>query len=133
MEWVLVPVVALIAAAAMRMYPSYVKLKIEDRKQQVASLPADVHERLTRLEARLVEMSEEPRQLRSELEWQGGSCCSNPRRSDRPASPLGHHVERGSTAAPSSHASETGGVAARSKGRGRVAYCLAAPIVSPTG
>ena len=71
MEWVLVPVVAIIAGAAMRMYTSYVKLKIEDRKQQVASLPADVHERLTRLETRLAEMSEEQRQLRSELEWQG--------------------------------------------------------------
>ncbi len=71
MEWVLVPVVAIIAGAAMKLYPSYVKLKLEERKQQAASLPADAQERLERLESRLAEMSEEQRQLRSELEWQG--------------------------------------------------------------
>ena len=48
----------------------YVKLKLEEHKQQAASLPADVQERLERLESRLAEMSEEQRQLRSELEWQ---------------------------------------------------------------
>ena len=71
MEWVLVPVVAIIAGAAMKLYTSYVKLRLEERKQQTTSLPADVQERLTRLEMRLAEMSEEQRQLRSELEWQG--------------------------------------------------------------
>ena len=71
MEWVLLLVVAIIAVTATKMYPSYVKLKIEERKQQAASLSADVHERLTRLEARLAEMSEEQRQLRSEVDWQG--------------------------------------------------------------
>ena len=48
-----------------------VKLKLEEHKQQAVSLPADAQERLTRLETRLAEMSEEQRQLRSELEWQG--------------------------------------------------------------
>lgn len=71
MEWVLVAVVAIVAGVAARVYRSYVKLKLEEHKQQPASLPADVQERLERLESRLAEMSEEQRQLRSELEWQG--------------------------------------------------------------
>ena len=71
MEWVWVPVVAIIAGAAGTMYRNYVKMRIAERKHQAASLPGDVQERLTRLEARLAEMSEEQRQLRSELEWQG--------------------------------------------------------------
>ena len=49
----------------------YVKLRIAERKQQAASVPGDVQERLSRLESQLAEMSEEQRQLRSELEWQG--------------------------------------------------------------
>ena len=71
MEWVWVPVVAIIAGVASTMYRSYVKLRITERKQQAASLPADVQERLTRLETRLAEMSEEQRQLRTEVDWQG--------------------------------------------------------------
>lgn len=71
MEWALVAAVAIIAGTAARWYPSYVKLKLEERKQQAASLPAEVQERLTRLEMQVAEMSEEQRQLRSELEWQG--------------------------------------------------------------
>ena len=71
MEWVLVAVVAIIAGAATRLYPRYVKLRLEERKQRAASVPGDVQERLTRLEMQVAEMSEEQRQLRSELEWQG--------------------------------------------------------------
>ena len=71
MEWVWVPVVAIIAGVASTMYRSYVKMRIAGHKQQAASLPTDVQERLERLESRLAEMSEEQRQLRSELEWQG--------------------------------------------------------------
>ena len=71
MEWVWVPIVAIMAGAGSTMYRSYVKMKLAERQQQAASLPADAQERLTRLETRLAEMSEEQRQLRSELEWQG--------------------------------------------------------------
>ena len=63
--------VIVVAGVAGKMYRDYVKMRIEERKRQAASVPGDVQERLTRLEARLAEMSEEQRQLRSELEWQG--------------------------------------------------------------
>ena len=63
--------VIVVAGVAGTMYRNYVKMRIAERKQQAASLPADVQERLARLEMRLAEMSEEQRQLRSELEWQG--------------------------------------------------------------
>ncbi len=63
--------VIVVAGVAGTMYRNYVKMRTAERKQQAASLPADVQERLARLEMRLAEMSEEQRQLRSELEWQG--------------------------------------------------------------
>ena len=63
--------VIVVAGVAGKMYRDYVKMRIAERKRQAASVPGDVQERLTRLEARLAEMSEEQRQLRSELEWQG--------------------------------------------------------------
>ncbi len=63
--------VIVVATTVGAMYRIYVKNKTTERQQQAASLPADVQERLTRLEARVAEMSEEQRQLRSELEWQG--------------------------------------------------------------
>ena len=66
-----VAVAGIVAGSASTMYKSYVKNKAAERKQQAASLPAEVQERLTRLETRLAEMSEGQRQLRSELEWQG--------------------------------------------------------------
>lgn len=60
-----------VAGVASAMYRDYVKMRIAERKQQAANVPGDVQERLSRLESQLAEMSEEQRQLRSELEWQG--------------------------------------------------------------
>ena len=62
--------VIVVATTAGAMYRSYVKNRAEERKQQAPAVPADVHERLARIEARLAEMSEEQRQLRTELDWQ---------------------------------------------------------------
>ena len=42
MEWVWVPVVAIIAGVSSTMYRNYVKMRIAEHKQQAVSLPADV-------------------------------------------------------------------------------------------
>ena len=67
-SWLLFVIICAVAGNAL--YKSYVKLKIAEQQQQVASLPAQVQAQLMRLEARVNEMREQQRQLRSELEWQ---------------------------------------------------------------